>query len=526
MPGAPLRRDAGGTATSQPGARRSKGSLSGPSTGLEPSHAHGGATSGLTRSARPGRRRPRTDWSSARRWPGVLVHLRRVNRMGFPVGAVLRPEILLLLPVVLSIAAWSVPGQSLQLRGFTTRSAISLPAVFIITAWYVACLLMLRGGSRLGSRLAPWKTVDAATEGRRERIFYLTLTAVSTIGVGSAITTAVMSGAVTEAIATANWNALNASIGARAGIATLRYASAVAAPYAVWMFFRRQTGPVGAIWNVVLMLANTTFSSRLTLMLACLTALFLFSQSRRDARIRVVPGLVVMIVMFGALAVFNWMRNATYYQHFGVSNPIAMNYYQIASYLGAPFQASLGMADAIVNAQLLPQPSAPESLQVIVPAFFRTHMTFAEAAARAAHNYPTSVDVAANLTTNSTFADTLADYGWLGLLATLAAVALVGFIFGRASRYPNRQLLHGAVALYGVAEIWRIFLFTQGIFLFLLLIVVAADVVARVLTPGSRLHRATRAHTRSFWRLSASRRAGRRHTALEEERGRRAIRAP
>ena len=52
---------------------------------------------------------------------------------------------------------------------------------------------------------------------------------------------------------------------------------------------------------------------------------------------------------FTVLTALNYFRNANYYREAGVSNPVAMNLYQMGAYLAVPAQVSLGVSDAVMG---------------------------------------------------------------------------------------------------------------------------------------------------------------------------------
>jgi hypothetical protein len=93
------------------------------------------------------------------------------------------------------------------------------------------------------------------------------------------------------------------------------------------------------------------------------------------------------------------------------------------------------------------------------------------------------VDVAPSLTTNGALPELLYHHSWASLLAALLAVAAVAWGAGRFLVSAGVGPAVAGILVYGLAEIWRIFLLNQGIFHFLVLIGIAAVVVGKLREP-------------------------------------------
>lgn len=415
-----------------------------------------------------------------------------------PLRAVLRPGVLLLGPVLLSALAWSVPGASTALRGFAHRAEPSLGGLGVLLGWYLLCTGLLVLGHRWGSGV-PQAAVLARfdREPALERRLFRLVAVLAAAGVGYALALAASSVDVLAVLEGNTGNDLKAALGGAAGPATLRYATAVAAPMGVHLWRRGLVGPVEAGASVLLLAVNALFSSRLAVLMAVVVLLFLHVARRPDARVRWSALAVAAVVLFGALTVLNSLRNENYYTAHGVDGPVAANGYQLLTYLGAPFQVSVGVADAIAAGRYPQQYGAARGTGVWVPTFLRgpaeteqspdgyvlrrangEDFAFStDALPRAGERYAATADVADTLTTNSAFADVLSDYGYWGLLALALSVGVLGALLGHLGRSRSVVAAAAGVVGYGVAELWRTYLFSQGIVVFLLVAVLGGAVV-------------------------------------------------
>jgi hypothetical protein len=103
---------------------------------------------------------------------------------------------------------------------------------------------------------------------------------------------------------------------------------------------------------------------------------------------------------------------------------------------------------------------------------------------RGGERYASTVDVADTLTTNSAFADVLSDHGYWGLFGLALTTGVVGLLLGHLGQYRSVVAAGAGVVGYGVVELWRTYLFGQGIVVFLLIAVLGGAVALSVLSPA------------------------------------------
>jgi hypothetical protein len=393
------------------------------------------------------------------------------------VGWLLRPTSLLLISVVVSFGMWLVPGESEELRGFAERTTVGIGGTFLLAGWYTLCLLVIWACMRLGARV---RTVERLTRfdgsAQLERNFLWFISILATVGMVYSFVHIALQVSIMDALENRTFNNLAHALPEGAGLATLRYATALAAPVAVYLWQRKNAPLALVLWNVVLLLANVAVASRLSLILALLVYVFLFVRTNPGFRLKWWVAVIAFVALFGGLSAFNYARNAGYYERHGVDNVIEMNAFQLAAYLGTPVQVSLGVADQVSTGRLAVSGDPVLSLQAVAPTFVDFKKVNLGTGTKE-QRYG-DVSVADNLTTNSAFADTYVKYGWWGVTYTLLVLALAGFGFGVFARYRSVVAILAAVLLYGFAEYWRIFLFNQGILIFLVLATAAGLIIS------------------------------------------------
>jgi len=418
---------------------------------------------------------------------------------------VLHPAVLLLAPVVASVLAWSVPGSSTALRGFAHRAEAAPGGLILLAAWYLLCAALLVLGHRLGAATPPAVSLARyETEPVLERRLFRLLWVLAAIGVGYSVVQAVATVDVLAALGNGTGNDLTAALDGQAGPATLRYAAALALPVGVHLWRRGQVRLPEVVVSALLLVVDALFASRLAILMAVVVFAFLHRARNPGARIRWGTVLVAVVVLLASLTLLNSLRNENYYRAQGVSSPLAANGYQVLTYVGSPFQVSLGVADAVAAGRYPDLYSPTRAAGLWVPTFLRgpeaTEQTPDDLAARRAQGasfsfstaslprggerYASSVDIADSLTTNSAFADVLSDHGYWGLFGLALTIGVVGLLLGHLGQYRSVVAAGAGVVGYGVAELWRTYLFGQGIVVFLLVAVLGGAVVLAAVKPA------------------------------------------
>ena len=408
---------------------------------------------------------------------------------------ILRPATVLVVSVFASFAVWLIPGHSELLRGFVHRSPLSVSGVLILLGWYSICFAVIWQFVRWGKQVPSISQLERfQSSPELELRFYWFVSIVATVGVVFSVLMVASEVSLWQMIVTRNINVAAAALPQGAGLATLRYATAIAAPIGVYLW-QRKSAPISlAIWNLLLLLASVTLASRLSLIVAVIVYFFLFVRTAANARIR--PWVIISagVGLLLVLTVLNYVRTAGTYEKFGVDNPLAMNFFQIAAYLGAPAQVSVGVSTAISKGEFFVSGHPISSLHAILPTF----LDFEKAPfgdGTVSGRYDGLVSVAENFNANSAFADTYAKYGWWGLFYIVCALGFAAFLFGVFAQYKSVVAVVSAVLLYGFADFWRGFLFNQGVLIFLVLLSMAAAAFALYWPSVSRQLRFSRRTT-------------------------------
>lgn len=394
------------------------------------------------------------------------------------------PIFYLLAPVLISALIWAVPGSSNQLRGFTARADGSPEAWLLVACFYTVAASLIWLGLKVGRAVGPTEKLMAATSSEPfDRRFSLVLTVFASVGVLYSVYLVQQQTSIFDVLGSSQGNQLKESIGGVAGVATLRYTAAISAPVALYVWKFRSGRLSIAIWNILLLVMSALFSSRLSFIMAVVVFVFIVVNLRPGIRLRAAPLAVGGAAILGALVAFNYFRNARFYEALGVTDPLAMNFYQVAAYLGSPFQVTLGVANGIANRGYAFAGDPISATSLIVPTFLRP----GGEEYGSTGSFDRYVQVASNLTTNSAFGDTYADYGWWGIFYLLVTLFLAGILAGYVARFRSLVVVAGAVVSYGFAEMWRIFLFPQGIVVYLLLSVLIATVIGMSARPSRRV---------------------------------------
>lgn len=415
----------------------------------------------------------------------------------------LAPAVIILLPVLGSFAAWASligwcsaggcpAGSWLDLRGFLEPAPVTIAGATLLIVWYCVVVVLATIGWRLGVGRTPApEFVERTTSAQFERRYFFLILTAATIGVAYAYYRITSATSIVDALTTQTGNAFTEALPDSAGIATLRYATILAAPISVYLWRKKVIHLGFMLFAVFLLMANSMVASRLSLLMAVVVYAVLQTavhrKPARAGRASVRPWHIVtaVAIMFILLTGLNYVRNGNYYRDAGVSNPVAMNLYQSGAYLAVPAQVSTGVSDAVMRGTFDKPSDVIASVAAALPSFLVPAHEVRAKESLSADSYEFSVSFAPNFTTNSEFADIYADFGAWGWLYTLLLFPLAGYVFGRFLTYGPIIAGSAGVIAYCFAEVWRIQLLTQGITVFLVLLTLACMfVAARGRSPG------------------------------------------
>lgn len=408
------------------------------------------------------------------------------------------PAFFILAPVGMSFIMWMVfvglhtlgylPGSSEDLIGFSEPATINVRNVFLLSIWYGAVVSIAMLGWRLAAVKRARPKATLTTDQTFERHYFLLILSAAGVGVIYSYYKIAGTNSIFASLQNQTANDFSSALSGFAGPQTLRYATILAAPLGIYLWRKKAIRWPYMTASILLLVLNAAITSRLSLLMATFVYIVLWVRSsgpRTTIRTfrpqRTVAVVATVLILFAILSALNYVRNANYYRDAGVSNPIAMNVYQMGTYLAVPAQVSLAVADAIVLGTWERSGDPVDSLAAVEPTFLQFQKV-SKSAGKTDADYGYSVEIGPTLITNSVFADTYADYGVWGWIYAIGAYGLAGYLFGRLSRSPAIIGASAGIIGYSFSEVWRAQLLNTGIVSFLLLLTIGSAGVATVTT--------------------------------------------
>jgi hypothetical protein len=396
----------------------------------------------------------------------------RVRRL-FSLETVVRPHTLLLVGAGLSFLAWAIPWRSAvppAVRGFARQEPWTWHGMLFLVGWYLFFFAVLIVGFQLGRRIPVLQRAESVSW----QSFYVYLTILSLVGTAYSYgyVYAKSPPTISEAFLHHQFNQVRYVLPYSAGVQTLRYAASLAGGIAIFELIRRHFRLIHLL-NVLLLLLSAAIASRISLIIAAIVVAGLGARHLQAAHVRARKIIAVLIVglalLFGALGLLNYSRNADFYRSNGVRDPFVMNVDEMVRYLGVPFQASVAVSNHVSDWPEVPSTATSGIRAYVLPTYLTSGLP--GSVSRASLRYRSVVAIPASLTTNSVLAGM---YGVFGLLAfpTLGIAALAAAVVaGYASRYRSYVFLIALVVAYCFADWWRIYMLNEGIIQFLILAV-------------------------------------------------------
>lgn len=406
------------------------------------------------------------------------------------------PAFFVLVPVSASFGAWAVlgaldllgysGGSWEKLAGFSQPAPLTLRSVVLLLFWYGAVVSMSMIAWRLGMR-SPSRAqiVELTSSTTFERRYFYVILLAATIGIGYSLYQIGSPQSILEALSAQTGNDLYKSLSNTASPVTLRYSTILAAPIGIHLWRKKVIAWPFMVYAVLLLLMNAMLAHRLSLLMASVVYLAMWARQRQIAGrssskkpIRWIAIVAVVVVGFSVLAALNYVRNANYYRDAGVSNPVAMNLYQMGAYLAVPAQVSIGVSDAIMRGAWEVESDPIDALTAVQPTFLQFNKVSKDDSWKRASVFGYSVTFAPNFFTVSVFADTYAQFGAWGWFYTFCLYAIAGYLLARIMRYGTVVAGSAGVIAYCFAEMWRIQILSYGIVIYLILLTIGSAVIA------------------------------------------------
>jgi hypothetical protein len=342
-----------------------------------------------------------------------------------------------------SLAAWLFPSFGVLRKGFDYPSRVDFSSCVVLACWYLLIFMSFTVGEKVG------RLIVLRRSALRERLFYLDsnllyyiLSFLSAIGIATTLIKIFQSLSLQQAIvfvALGQANSLKEALyeDYSIGLVSLRYLVLYSASIALYRIIRwRSFRPLNILNVLMLGITALLLGSRLIFIATLLTVVFLLSFGKKSIRFSIPKLTIFATLLFLILSALNFSRNANYYERNKLSFGLA-GVSEILAYLGSPFQVAIG--------------SAPVVDQLV---------------AGGDQTYRNYVDEEINLNTNSAFVHLHEQMGYVSWGYIAAICLFMGFVFEiLASLGKTIFLLPCGIILYGSAELWRLDLFHQGIFI-------------------------------------------------------------
>jgi hypothetical protein len=380
----------------------------------------------------------------------------------FPIGKVMNPRGMAVFAVVLSFCAWLCPDFEVLRKGFTVREQPGLIAWLILISWYVLIFTSLYLGQRAGAFFA----------GRHRRFsppsldsvgLYRIFTALAAVGTISTLfrifqTLSLPQAALYFYLGQANRIKNTLYDNYSAGILSLRYLVVYSASLAIYRTIRFRKLTFLNIANAFLLAGTVLISSRLILVATLVTSFFLLTWGKDYIRISLPKLAAWLAIVFAILSLLNTSRNRNFYSNRDLSFTQA-GISEIITYLGSPFNVAAGAARRLDEISVGDDPEL----------------------------YREYVDIEPELSTNSAFVHLHAEMGYFSWPYICVVCGFMGFLFSWLTSFGKTGfLLPCAAILYACAELWRLDLFQQGIFIVWLACGIAVPLLSLLFRKESR----------------------------------------
>ena len=363
--------------------------------------------------------------------------------ISLPPRVILTPSVVSMAAMFASLAAWLFPSFGVLRKGFDSPSRIDFGSFVILACWYLLIFMSFTVGEKVGRQIVLRRIA------LRERLFHLDsnffyyiFSLLSAIGIATTLIRIFQLLSLQQAIvffALGQANSFKEALyeDYSIGLVSLRYVVLYSASIALYRIIRwRSFGPLNILNVLMLGITALLLGSRLIFIATLLTVVFLLSFGKRSIRFSIPKLIIFATLLFLILSALNFSRNVNYYERNKLSFGLA-GFSEILAYLGSPFQVAIG--------------SAPVVDQLV---------------AGGDQTYRNYVDEEINLNTNSAFVHLHEQMGYVSWVYIAAICLFMGFVFEvLASLGKTVFLLPCGIILYGSAELWRLDLFHQGIFI-------------------------------------------------------------
>lgn len=353
---------------------------------------------------------------------------------------IVKPYGIVAFTIFTSYIMWEFPGFDGSIRkGFNIPFDISSIGALLCGVWVITVIGLAYCGFKTGISLKiDTKIINnrASIDNIRPYMIISILTYVGIAFVALQLFGSLGISGIVTAITGGQANTLKNTLYSdySAGIASLRYLAIPSAALALYHLTRKRFIALSLL-NILALAVVAIISSRLSIIFTIFTFLPLVLNNSK-VKLKFYHVLIATVVIFHILAALNYSRNINFYRMIGIDNFYLAGFSEIVTYVGSPFQGFLA-AGTLMNSLYMASD---------IDSSIKTGISF-------------------ELSTNSAFLELVKSDGIMEAFVKIAFFSLVGsFIMGIS--FKNRQnilfLLFGSIG-YCFAEVWRVFLFGQGI---------------------------------------------------------------
>ncbi len=345
--------------------------------------------------------------------------------------------------VLASFTAWLCPTFGFVHKGFDPPAQLDFTSFMILACWYGLIFISFSLGEKAGNlRLFRRNALRDCTVSVESNLVYYSFTLITTIATIATSVRVLSLLSVQQAFVFVTMGQTNELKDAlyqdySIGLFSLRHVVVFSSAIALYRMIRWKSFTLINIFNTLLLFVNSfLLASRLTFVATVLTTLLILTFDKRTLKLSLTKTASVATLLFLLLSVANSSRNAGYYEDLRLSF-LQAGFSEIVSYLGSPFQMAIGSA---------------RFTDQLVAAGDQTYRNYA--------------DEQITLNTNSAFVHLHEQFGYSSWPYIAGICLLMGFLFEfLASLGRTVFLLPSGAILYASAELWRLDLFHQGIFI-------------------------------------------------------------
>lgn len=374
----------------------------------------------------------------------------------------------------MSFSAWALPAEIR--KGFVDQEPLTVEAVSLLVLWYGLITVAAYVGFRFGKQVRPAGILN----NNNDALLYLMVSVLADFGIVASLLFSVGLQEVIDALTSLQANYIKYALYDNyiIGLNTLRYLTIISGTIGCYKIIVEKKYNLLHFINIICLLFSALISHRLSLIVAAF--LFLGLIYKNKPKINFVKLSILGIAFLSLMLFYNVTRNYLFYIYIGIESPFEMLITEVITYVGSPFQVSVGVAN---NFQKFPN-DFYMFIDSILPSY--VHSIFGATEWEVfQESYRGFIDVDSTLITNSAFCNLYVLGGWYSYLFIASSSFIFALLAGHFINYDNYVSLVAFVIFYCFSELWRVYMFNTGIIHALLLTLIILGLISgKVKTPG------------------------------------------